>query len=414
MVIYAQQGFSVKGDVKIHNSFSGNGLFVPQYFAINGVVYTEESTNPNKVIFGKNSSWKQKNNSSFIDGSVRTEIKERFLFPVGNNGKYRPLGLSISENAVVSYKNRKPMNETWVDSTKVKVISPIEYWEVSSVNDSKITLVYDQSISGLRDLDEAAVNRLTIVGFDGYRWIRIPSVIDEYMIDTSSPFLKASTQYSGVVKGSITSTVDVPLIHFSSFALGLTHTENEQIKKELVIPTVNEKPVSQSEKPVKKSTPSIEVQNKVEPTEQKSIPTKEVVLNKNVPSPTEKIALSVNRKEEYVLLKKIHFPFNEKDLSKYSTGVLNSLCENDLLKREKTFRIKLVGHTDIFGSSNYNYTLGLRRAETIKQFLFEKGITNVEVDISSEGEKNANVDCQECKASEMVNLRRVDIYILEK
>lgn len=388
------------GNVKIHNEFTGSGLFISNTYVINGVVFTEETTNPNKIIFGVNSRWKQKSKSSFIDGFVRTNVEENFLFPIGNNGKYKPLGLTVSKNAVASYKNRKPMNETWIDSTKIKVISPLEYWDVSSVNEAKITLVYDEEISGLKELDEEAVNKLTIVAFDGYKWIRIPSIIDEYMIDVTSDRIKASIDQSSVIKGSITSTVDVPLIYFSSFALGLTQKPTELDKKTIVEKVVDHKSIiTQPQNPVKTEN---------------SMTKTAVVFNKNVPSPSEKITISEDLSKQYVLIKKIHFPFDEKELSKYSTGVLNSLCENDLLKREKSFRIKLVGHTDIFGSNNYNYILGLRRAETIKQFLFSKGITNVEIDVSSEGEKNANVDCQECKSSEMVNLRRVDIYILEK
>lgn len=397
---FAQSGFSTMGNVKIHNEFTGSGLFICNTYVINGVVFTEETTNPNKIIFGVNSHWKQKSKSSFIDGFVRTNVEENFLFPIGNIGKYKPLGLTVSKNAVASYKKRKPMNETWIDSTKIKVISPQEYWDVSSVNEAKITLVYDEEISGLKEIDEEAVNKLTIVAFDGYKWIRIPSIIDEYMIDVTSDRIKSSMDQSSVIKGSITSTVDVPLIYFSSFTLGLTQTPTEFDKKKIVEKLVeNKSKITQTKNPIQTKNGTAKT---------------EVVFQKNVPSPSEKITISEDLSKQYVLIKKIHFPFDEKELSKYSTGILNILCENDLLKREKSFRIKLVGHTDIFGSNNYNYILGLRRAETIKQFLFSKGITNVEIDVSSEGEKNANVDCQECKSSEMVNLRRVDIYILEK
>ncbi|MCW9716594.1 OmpA family protein [Avibacterium sp. 21-594] len=38
-------------------------------------------------------------------------------------------------------------------------------------------------------------------------------------------------------------------------------------------------------------------------------------------------------------------------------------------------KIDLVGHTDRLGSEKYNYDLGLRRAETVKAYLNDKGIT---------------------------------------
>jgi outer membrane protein OmpA-like peptidoglycan-associated protein len=48
--------------------------------------------------------------------------------------------------------------------------------------------------------------------------------------------------------------------------------------------------------------------------------------------------------------------------------------------------IKLVGHTDRLGSESYNQKLGLERANTVRQLLIQKGITENIITASSAGE----------------------------
>lgn len=61
--------------------------------------------------------------------------------------------------------------------------------------------------------------------------------------------------------------------------------------------------------------------------------------------------------------------------------------------------IALVGHTDRLGSEQYNYNLGLRRAETVKAYL-EKGGIVAEISTSSAGESQpVTTDCVGNKAT---------------
>lgn len=57
--------------------------------------------------------------------------------------------------------------------------------------------------------------------------------------------------------------------------------------------------------------------------------------------------------------------------------------------------IKLVGHTDRLGSESYNQKLGLERANTVRQLLIQKGISENIITASSAGESQPVTDgCQ--------------------
>lgn len=61
--------------------------------------------------------------------------------------------------------------------------------------------------------------------------------------------------------------------------------------------------------------------------------------------------------------------------------------------------IDLVGHTDRLGTEKYNYDLGLRRAETVKSYLVNGGVT-APITTSSAGESQpVTLDCVGDKAT---------------
>jgi outer membrane protein OmpA-like peptidoglycan-associated protein len=50
-------------------------------------------------------------------------------------------------------------------------------------------------------------------------------------------------------------------------------------------------------------------------------------------------------------------------------------------------KITVTGHTDYIGSNEYNYNLGLQRAERVKQLLIKKGIAAERIVVLSKGEE---------------------------
>lgn len=62
-------------------------------------------------------------------------------------------------------------------------------------------------------------------------------------------------------------------------------------------------------------------------------------------------------------------------------------------------RIHLVGHTDRLGSASYNHALGLKRAETVRQYLVSQGIPSQVISVASAGKSQPVSDgCHDVKA----------------
>lgn len=62
-------------------------------------------------------------------------------------------------------------------------------------------------------------------------------------------------------------------------------------------------------------------------------------------------------------------------------------------------RIHLVGHTDRLGSANYNQALGLKRAETVRQYLISQGVSQQVISVASAGESQpVSGGCYDVKA----------------
>jgi outer membrane protein OmpA-like peptidoglycan-associated protein len=54
--------------------------------------------------------------------------------------------------------------------------------------------------------------------------------------------------------------------------------------------------------------------------------------------------------------------------------------------------LSVTGHTDLVGTSDYNQTLGLRRAQIIQKYLEEKGISSTRIIAGSKGEDQPRGD----------------------
>jgi peptidoglycan-associated lipoprotein len=59
----------------------------------------------------------------------------------------------------------------------------------------------------------------------------------------------------------------------------------------------------------------------------------------------------------------------------------------EYLKANPRVQVELVGYCDPRGTDEYNYTLGLRRAEAVRRFLLSAGIAETRVSVTSRGER---------------------------
>ena len=72
-------------------------------------------------------------------------------------------------------------------------------------------------------------------------------------------------------------------------------------------------------------------------------------------------------------LRVVYFDFDLYDISDLASGILDELVAE--MKAEPALNVLVVGHTDSRGSEEYNARLSLERAEAVKAYLVEKGIS---------------------------------------
>lgn len=113
-----------------------------------------------------------------------------------------------------------------------------------------------------------------------------------------------------------------------------------------------------------------------------------------------------------VLLESVHFGFDKYKL----TDEMRSVATSNYVKIDETaqsytgLKIKLEGNTDEWGSDEYNYALGLKRAKAAKDALVADGMNAKDIVMVSFGESNP-VCTQKNTACWKMN-RRADYRLL--
>ena len=104
----------------------------------------------------------------------------------------------------------------------------------------------------------------------------------------------------------------------------------------------------------------------------------------------------------------LYFNFGEYGLSAsmQDTVVFNA---NILKQKLQGYKVKIEGNCDEFGSDEYNYALGLKRAKSVKDSLTTQGINTNQITLISYGESNPQ--CREMSDSCYRKNRRVDLQI---
>ncbi len=175
---------------------------------------TKGTSNYGVISFAQGVTWSGASDSHFIDGFARYYGNDYFLCPVGNNAVYAPAGIDANNTGgtdVAYFRNNPTTLSATVDAT-IESISNTEYWKVNGSGSAKISLTWRAS-SGISSLLlTPSLTYLTIVGFDGTKWVEIPSFYDINSILNST---------SDVSQGSITSTGEVALSSYQAYSLGV-------------------------------------------------------------------------------------------------------------------------------------------------------------------------------------------------
>ncbi len=97
-----------------------------------------------------------------------------------------------------------------------------------------------------------------------------------------------------------------------------------------------------------------------------------------------------------IVLKNIYYDFNKWDLRAESETTLNILF--NILKNNPEFKVNIGSHTDCRGDIEYNNELSQKRAQSVVDYLINKGITKERLNAVGYGESNLliNCECEKC------------------
>jgi len=170
-------------------------------------------------------------NANNVDGYLRKSGTASFIFPVGSNGHYGPFAAAADgttgayfhadpNSAVVpnpaggSYPPL-PAGAPFSTSSKgsgVTSVSSVEYWDIDGSGSTNVTLTWNAG-SGVGTLTGNTLSQLTIVGWDGSKWVNIPSAVD------ATSALGGS---SSLTAGSITTSASITPDTYTAYTLGYT------------------------------------------------------------------------------------------------------------------------------------------------------------------------------------------------
>ena len=106
----------------------------------------------------------------------------------------------------------------------------------------------------------------------------------------------------------------------------------------------------------------------------------------------------------------VYFQFDLYEPTKTEMAKIELLSET--LINDLSLRVEIDGHTDIQGSSEYNFGLSQARADFIRKYFIQKGIGSERITIVSFGEKRLEKSCDENCTSAIHKLnRRAEIIL---
>ena len=114
-----------------------------------------------------------------------------------------------------------------------------------------------------------------------------------------------------------------------------------------------------------------------------------------------------------IVLKNIYYDYDKWDLREDSKPTLNFLY--NLLKNNPQYKVKIGSHTDCRGDNNYNIELSQKRAQSVVDYLENKGIDNIRLEARGYGKENLKINCrcEECTEFEHQENRRTTFELMK-
>ncbi len=113
-----------------------------------------------------------------------------------------------------------------------------------------------------------------------------------------------------------------------------------------------------------------------------------------------------------IILRDIYYDYNKWDIRQDAVPTLNRLF--NILKNNPAFKIRIGSHTDCRGDEDYNLLLSQRRAESVVNYLINKGIDRNRLEAIGYGETKLieKCPCEECTEDQHQMNRRTTFELL--
>lgn len=119
-------------------------------------------------------------------------------------------------------------------------------------------------------------------------------------------------------------------------------------------------------------------------------------------------------KKSVTLVLRGFFDFDKSDLGRENKEKLRNIVEQAM--KENIDSINIVGHTDRFGTEQYNQKLSEKRANVVKNELLALGVENNKIKVEAQGESNPIVNCEGKKTTKVIEClapnRRVTVEVI--
>lgn len=123
--------------------------------------------------------------------------------------------------------------------------------------------------------------------------------------------------------------------------------------------------------------------------------------------------LPIPKKDEVIKIDNIYFDYNKSTIKKESYPVLDAIVE--YLNVNSKINVELSAHTDSRGSDSYNMSLSKKRANSVVEYLLNKGILKSRLTPKGYGETRLVNKCSnniKCTEEEHQQNRRVELKVL--
>lgn len=240
-------------DAEFNNSTVQSAFHLSNELSISGTAnfskgIVDNDTYGGLVVFENSSSPTNAGDESHVDGPVRKNGNDAFVFPIGDKGKYRFAGILAPDNAADSFtgkyffENADPLYPlTNRDASIIESINDKEYWtldKTAGTSEAMLTLSWDETTTTPANLVASPETAIHIVRWDATKklWIDEGGVADSatktvttpikvsgYSVFTTARFAESSS-CSCVIYNAMSPNDDGENDYF--IIEGLTTTEN--------------------------------------------------------------------------------------------------------------------------------------------------------------------------------------------